>query len=237
MSRRVSVNQLMRANVVSYDSAGSDEATCAESDAANDGCVCADGHDFFDPRFHRRPVSVATPRCQIVSQNGVWTKKYVVCYVHVLPDADAVFDGYVVADADSALDESVIADVAVRADNRILQYVGERPDTSAFTNRICFHECFLVDEVGVFRFDHKVDDNNRCGGLRPTAALQYQVSNCDNNDKKGYDGHPVKSHRSGLLPLTEFSSLETNCEPANAEKLPAWWNCSASLSMTPRSDR
>jgi len=35
--------------------------------------------------------------------------------------------------------------------------------------------------------------------LRPTAALQYQVANCDNNDKNGYDGHPVKSHRSGVL--------------------------------------
>ena len=164
MSRRVSINQLVRSNVVSYDSARSDEATCAESDTANDCCVRADGYAFFDPCFHRRPVSVATARCQIVSQNGVWTKEYVVCDVYVLPDADSVFDGDVVADADSALDESVIADVAVRADNHILQHVSERPDTSAFTNRICFYQRFLVDESGVFRFDHKVDDNNRCSG-------------------------------------------------------------------------
>jgi hypothetical protein len=124
--------------------------------------------------------------------------------VHVLPDADAVFDRYVVADADSALDECVVADVAVRTDNHILQYVSERPDTSAFTNCIGFYERFLVDEAGVFRFDHKVDDDNRCGGLRSTAALQYQISNCDNNDKNSHDGRPVNSHRSGVLPLTEI---------------------------------
>jgi len=63
----------------------------------------------------------------------------------------------------------------------------------------------VVDEAGVFRFDHKVDDDNRCGGLRPTAALQYQIANCDNNDEKGYDGRPVKSHRSGLLLLSKTS--------------------------------
>ena len=32
------------------------------------------------------------------------------------------------------------------------------------------------------------------GSALTTAALQYQVANCDNNDKNGYDGHPVKSH-------------------------------------------
>lgn len=95
--------------------------------------------------------------------------------MYVLPDRDSVFDGYIVADADAALDESVIADVAVGADNHILQYVGERPDTGAFTNRICFHERFVVDEGGVFRFDHKVDDNNRCNGLRPTAVLTLKL--------------------------------------------------------------
>jgi hypothetical protein len=30
--------------------------------------------------------------------------------------------------------------------------------------------------------------------LSSTAALQYQVANCDNNNKNGYDGHPVKTH-------------------------------------------
>jgi hypothetical protein len=35
--------------------------------------------------------------------------------------------------------------------------------------------------------------------LSLTSALQYQVANCDNNDKNGYDGHPVKSHLSGVL--------------------------------------
>ena len=190
---------------MSYDRAGSDEATCAESDAANDRRVRADGYSFFNPCFHRRPVCVATARCQIVSQNGVWTKKYVVCNVYVLPDRDSVFDGYVVADADSALDECVVADVAVRTDYHILQYVSERPDTGAFTNCICFDKRFLVDESGVFRFDHKVDDDNRYSCLRPTAALQYQIANCDNNDKKGYDGRPVNSHRSGLLLLSKTS--------------------------------
>ena len=30
--------------------------------------------------------------------------------------------------------------------------------------------------------------------LSPTAALHYQVANGGNNDKNGYDGHPVESH-------------------------------------------
>jgi len=154
MSRGISINQLMWTNVVSYDSAGSDETACAEPDAANDGCVRTDRYSFFDPCLYGRPVRVATARGQIVSQNRIRTKKYVVCYVYVLPDTDPVFDGYVVADADATLDESMIADVAVRADHHIFQYVSESPDTCAVTNCICFHECFLVDEWSVFRFVH-----------------------------------------------------------------------------------
>lgn len=228
---------------MSYDSARSDEATCAESDAANDRCVRADRNPFFDPCFHRRPVCVATARCQIVSQNGVWTKEYVVCDVHVLPDADSVFDSDVVADADSALDESVIADVALRADNHILQHVSERPDTSAFTNRICFYQRFLVDESGVFRFDHKVDDNNRCSGyalLRrfkiryPTATTTTRIATIVIQSNR--IGRVCSSDRIFEL-FYQKTVLKTNSEQADAETQSASPRCSASFSMIPRSDK
>ena len=138
MSRGVSVDELVRTNVVSDDGASADEAALAQSHTANDRCVRAHGDTFFDPRFHRCPVGVATARREIIGQHGVWTKKHVVCYVHVLPDADAVFDRDVVADGDAALDVSVIADVAVRADNHVLKYMSKRPDASTFADRVCF---------------------------------------------------------------------------------------------------
>ena len=98
---------------MSDDCAGSDQATLAESDAANDRGVSADGYAFFDPCFDGDPVRVAASRCQIVSQDCVWTKEDVVGDVYVLPDANAVFDRDLVADRDSTLDESMITDVAV----------------------------------------------------------------------------------------------------------------------------
>ncbi|HWF88838.1 MAG TPA: hypothetical protein VN659_08390 [Pyrinomonadaceae bacterium] len=124
---------------MSYDCAGSDETTLAEPDAANDSCICADSYSFFEPRFDGYPLSISTPRSQIVSQHGVWTKKYVVRYMHMLPNANSVFNGYVVANRDAALDKSMIADVAVRTDNNVLQYMSKRPYASARANRICFN--------------------------------------------------------------------------------------------------
>ena len=103
----------MWTNVVSYDCTGADQATLAESDAANDRCVGAHCYAFFDPCFDRDPVCVAASRCQVVSQDCIWTKEDVVGDVYVLPNADAVFDGDVVADRDATFDESVIANVAV----------------------------------------------------------------------------------------------------------------------------
>lgn len=156
MPGRVSVNQLMRANIMSYDCAGSDETTCAESDPANYGCVRAHGHAFFDPRFHRFPVRIAAPRRKIISQDGVWTEEYVVRYMHVLPHAHSVFDGYVVSDSDPALDESVISDVAVRADHSALQYMSKRPYARTFAYCICFDQRCVVNEWSFFQFTHRV---------------------------------------------------------------------------------
>ena len=66
--------------------------------------------------------------------------------MHVLPDADAVFDGDVIADRDAALDERVIADVAVRADMDILQHMSKRPDARTFADCIGLDEGSFVDE-------------------------------------------------------------------------------------------
>ena len=137
-----------------YDGASSYETTFAESDAANYRCVRAYGNSFFDPCFDWYPVRVTTARGQIVSENSIWTKKYVVGEVNVLPDTDAVFDRYVVADCDSAFNESVISDVTVRANNRVFQHMSERPYASTFADRICFDQRFFVDEGRFFRFAH-----------------------------------------------------------------------------------
>ena len=51
---------------MSYDRTRSDETTLTESNAANDGCVCADGDSFFDPGFDRNPIRVAAARSEIV---------------------------------------------------------------------------------------------------------------------------------------------------------------------------
>jgi hypothetical protein len=144
----------MWTNVMSYDCTRSDEATLAESDAANYCRVCADGYSFFDPCFYWYPIRVATPRGQIVSENSVWTKKYVVSNVNVLPHADAVFDRYVITDCDAALDEIVIADVAVRADTDVFQDVSERPDASAFADVIGFDQRLLVNKCLWFYIAH-----------------------------------------------------------------------------------
>ena len=100
---------------MSDDGARADETTSTESYTANDSCVRADSDSFFDPRFHRNPIRVAAARSEIVCQHGVWTKKYVIGYVYMLPHTDAILDRHVVADRDSALDKSVIADIAVGA--------------------------------------------------------------------------------------------------------------------------
>jgi hypothetical protein len=147
----------MRTNVVGYDRAGSYETTCAESYSANDSCVSSDRHSFFDPRFDRYPIRVAASRRQVVSQNSVWTKKHVVGYVHVLPDADSVFNRYVIADCDSALDKSVVADVTAGADNGVFQNMSKRPYASAFANRVRFDQCFLMNEWCLFYFAHSVN--------------------------------------------------------------------------------
>ena len=139
---------------MSYDGARSDETTFAESHAADYGCVCAYGDSFFDPGLNRYPARVTTAWGQIVSKNSVWTKKYVVCDVYVLPHADTVFDSNVVANRDSTFDEGVISDVTVSADNRAFQYMSECPYTSTFANRICLDQRFLVDEGRLFRFGH-----------------------------------------------------------------------------------
>jgi len=139
-----------------YDGAGSDETTFAESDAADYGCVSAYGNSFLDPRFDWYPARVTTAWSQIICENGVWTKKHVVGHVHVLPDADSVFDSYVVSNRDSAFNESVISNVALGAYNRIFQYMSERPDTSTFADRVCFDQRFFVDEGRLCRFAHYV---------------------------------------------------------------------------------
>lgn len=132
------------------DRARSDEATLAESDAANYGCIRADSYSFFDPGFNWDPVRVAAARSEIVGKNSVWTKKDVICYVHVLPHADSVFNCDVVADCDSTLDKSVIADVAMGTYADVLQDMSKRPDARAFANRICFDQRFFVDERSFF---------------------------------------------------------------------------------------
>ena len=58
MSRRVSVNQFVRTNVTSHDSSGSDEATCAESDAANDRRVRTQLASGEGPHRHAAVVPV-----------------------------------------------------------------------------------------------------------------------------------------------------------------------------------
>ena len=128
----------MRTNIVSDDCPRSHETTLAESYAANDRCVGADSYSFFDPCFHRDPVCVAAAWCQIVCENGVWTKEYVVRHVHVLPNTDAIFDRDVVADGNAAFNERVITDVAIGTDLDVLQHMRERPDARAFADRICF---------------------------------------------------------------------------------------------------
>lgn len=131
---------------MSYNCACTDETALAKPDTANDCCVRTHRDALFDPRFHRYPVRIATPRREIVRQNSIWTKKDIIGNVYVLPDADSVFDRDVVADRDSAFDKRVIADVAVIADTNVLQHVSERPDARAFANRICFNQRFLVNE-------------------------------------------------------------------------------------------
>ena len=139
MSGGVSVDQFVRTDIVSNDSACTDETALAESDAANNRCVRANCDSFFDPCFHWHPVSIATARREIVCEHGIWTKKHIIGDVHVLPDADSVFDRHVITDGDAAFDESMIADVAVFADTNVLQHVSERPDARAFANRICLN--------------------------------------------------------------------------------------------------
>ena len=201
---------------------GSDETTLAESNAANNRRVCADSHSFLNPGFHRDPVSIAASRGQIIRQHRVWTKKHVVTDVHVLPDADAVLDGDVVTYSDPALDESMVADVAVSADNGVLQHMSKCPYPRTFANCICFDECRLVNDGSFFWFVHSLSrilvtkrhkklKNQQTlsffvpqtlrasSGYASTAALHYYVTNAHNNDENGYDGHPVKSHLSGVL--------------------------------------
>src|ERR1041384_1912092 len=115
VSRGISVDQFMRTNVVSDDSARADEATLAQSYTANYRCVRADRDSFFNPRFYRYPGRVAAPRSEIISQHRIWTKENVIRNVHMLPHAHAILDRNVVADRNAALDVSVIADVAMRA--------------------------------------------------------------------------------------------------------------------------
>ena len=57
----------MGANITGHNRASSDEATFAESDAANYGGVRAYGDTFFNPCFHGYPVRVAAPRSKIIS--------------------------------------------------------------------------------------------------------------------------------------------------------------------------
>lgn len=64
---------------MSYDRAGPDEAPSSEPDSAKYRCVCPYGDAFFDPGFDWNPIRIAASRHEIVSENGVWTKKHVVC--------------------------------------------------------------------------------------------------------------------------------------------------------------
>ncbi len=146
MLRGISVDQFVWTNVVSNYRAGADEATLAQSHAANYRCVRADGDSFFDPCLHRHPVRVAAARSEIVGQHRVWTKKHVIGDMHVLPHADAILDRHVVANRDSALDESMIADIAMRTDADVLQHMSKRPDTRPLANRIRLNQCLLVNE-------------------------------------------------------------------------------------------
>lgn len=97
--------------------------------------------------------------------------------------------------------------------------MSKRPDARTFANCICFDEGCFVNE---WRF-HEVrvqvsvelhrrigkDEQQSCfndfenccllSALRLAAALHYQVANGHNNNENGNDGHPVKSHRSGVL--------------------------------------
>jgi len=146
MPRRISVDQLVRTNVMSHDRARSDETTLPEPDAANDGCISADSDSFFNPRLDRNPVRVAATRSEIVGENRIWTKKHIISHVHVLPDADSILDGHIISDGDAALDKSMIADIAMRPDTDVLQHMSKRPDARTFANRVRFDQRFLVDE-------------------------------------------------------------------------------------------
>ncbi len=138
MLRRIPVNQLVRLNIAGYDSARSYEAASPESNTTHDGRIRADRSTFLDPCLNWNPVSGATARCQIVSENCVRSKKNIVCHVYVFPNADSVFDRDVVADGYAAFDKCVVADIAVSADHDILLDVSKRPDASAFADLIGF---------------------------------------------------------------------------------------------------
>jgi hypothetical protein len=123
---------------MSYNGAGSYQTTLAEPHAANNRCVRPYGDSFFNPCFDWYPIRVTAAWSQIVGEDSIWSKKYVVSYVYVLPDTDSVFYGYVVAYDDSAFNESVISDVTVGANDCVFKYMSEGPYASTFADRVCF---------------------------------------------------------------------------------------------------
>src|SRR5215813_1575266 len=110
-------------------------------------CICANRSALSYSCLRILLWILFATRERVVREGSVGPNEHVVLKRHPSPQLNTALNCYSISDNHPTLNKDPIAYVAVRAYLRVLKHVGEGPNASSLSNRRCFTDRLLMNEI------------------------------------------------------------------------------------------